>query len=127
MRLLSDRTMAMVRRNVSAMLTERCTIERERGATDDMGAPLHDWTVVASDVPCRVIRAGQQRNNTTTQIVGSQEALVETFRLICPVGTPFTTDDRVRMADGLVYQVVALDDRLTDQAFVAAIIMRGRE
>jgi len=127
MALLSDRTIAMVRRNVSAMLTERCTIERESGATDDMGAPLHDWTVVASDVPCRVIRAGQQRNNTTTQIVGSQEALVETFRLICPVATPFKTDDRVRLADGTVYQVVALDDQLSDQAFVAAIIMRGRE
>jgi len=126
MALLSDRTIAMVRRNVSAMLTERCTIERESGATDDMGAPLHDWTVVASDVPCRVIRAGQ-RNNNSTEIIGSQEALVEMYRLICPVATPFKTDDRVRMADGAVYQIVAMDDRMTDQAFVSAIITRGRE
>lgn len=126
MRLLSDRTMAMVRRNVNAMLTDLCSIERESGATDDMGAPLHDWTVVASDVPCRVIRAGQ-RNNSSTEIIGSQETLVEMYRLICPVGTPFTTDDRVRMAGDAVFHIVALEDRLTDLPFVSAIITRGRE
>lgn len=121
----SQQTIARVRRNVVSLLTERCTIERDAGTTGTMGEPLHDWEVVAQNVPCRVIRAGT-RNNSAYQEVASQEALVERFRLICPVDTPFAVNDRVRMADDAVYQIVDVVDRLTDEGFTGALMSRVR-
>lgn len=121
----SAQTMARVERNVTSLLTERCTIEREAGTTGTMGEPLHDWEVVAEDIACRVIRAGT-RNDSSYEEVAGQEALVERFRLICPAGTAFDVDDRVRMADDAVYQIVDVVDRLTDEAFVSAIMTRVR-
>lgn len=122
----SDRTIAVVRRNVNEMLTETCTITRETGAKGTMGEPLHDNTeIVAQNVNCRVIRVGQS-NRGQTMDVGAQESLVEMYRLICPVGTGFTTDDIVTMSDERVFQVLNVEDGLTDKAFSGAIIARVR-
>ncbi len=121
----SDRTLAIVQRNVGEMLTDTCTIKRESGATGTMGESLHTLEIVQSGVACRVIRARIPAQGTT-QVVGSQESMVETYRLICPVGTPFTKDDVVTLADGSVYQVVSVEDKLTDGAFAGAVITRVR-
>lgn len=122
----SARTIAIVKKNVNAMLTERCNIERETAMTGLMGEPLHGWETVAADVPCRVIRVGQSSTQSEYESVGATEALVERWRLICPAGTVFAVDNRVKMADGRVYQIVDVDDRLTDQAFVGAVMVRAR-
>ena len=121
----SSRTLAIVQRNVNEMLTDNCTISRETGATGQMGEPLHVLEVVASEVACRVIRA-RTPSNSTSQVVGSQEAMVESFRLICPSGTAFVTDDVVTTSDGSVYQVVSVEDKLTDGAFAGAVMTRVR-
>jgi hypothetical protein len=121
----SDRTLAVVQRNVNEMLVDTCTIKRESGATGTMGEPLHTLEIVASGVACRVIRA-RVPSQGTTQVVGSQESMVEVYRLICPVGTPFTKDDVVTLADGSVYLVVSVEDQLTDSAFAGAVITRVR-
>jgi hypothetical protein len=123
---LSARTIAIVKQNVSEMLTDSCTIKRESGATGMMGEPLHDLVLVASGVACRVIRSSQRLGSSAMQVVGSQEAMVEVYRLICPVGTSFLVDDVVTLADGSVYQVVNVEDQLTDEAFAGAVISRVR-
>lgn len=122
----SARTINIVRQRVNGMLTETCSIERETGATGLMGEPLHGWETVAEDVPCRVIRVGQSSTQSEYEAVGATEALVERWRLICPAGTSFAVDNRVRLADGRVFQIVDVDDRLTDQAFVGAVMVRAR-
>jgi hypothetical protein len=107
------------------MLTETCTIERETGVKGSMGEPLHTWETVQSGVACRLITAGT-RNTGDAEIVGGQESLVERYRLITPVLTPFTLNDRVIMADGRVFQVVAVEDGLTDEAYASCVVTRMR-
>lgn len=121
----SDRTLAIIQRNVNEMLVGTCTIERETGTTGTMGEPLHTVEVIATAVPCRVIRS-KTPSLGTTEVVGSQEAMVDTYRLICPVGTSFRVDDRVTLSDGSVWQVASMEDKLTDAAFVGAVITRVR-
>ena len=124
-KMLSTRTVTMVRARTEAMLTETCTLMRESGAEGLMGEPTHGLVLVASNVSCRVIRVGQ-RFTANTGAVGAQEALVEMYRLICPVGTAFDTDDVVEMSDGRRFQVVDVEDGLTDEAFAGAVITRVR-
>lgn len=121
----SDRTIAVVQRNVSEMLTDTCTIKRLTGATGTMGEPLNQLELIASGVLCRVIRA-KTPSNGSQQVVGSQQSMVELYRLICPVGTAFVVDDVVTLSDGSIYQVVSLEDQLTDSAFAGAVITRVR-
>jgi head-tail adaptor len=121
----SSQTLAIVRQNVSVMLTDSCTIERESTGLGDMGQPLHEFEVVASDVDCRVIMAGS-RTTGSNNVAGGREALTDRFRLILPVGTDISADYRVTMADGTVYDVVDVEAGLTDAAFVAAVVMRSR-
>lgn len=119
------RTLGIVRRNVNRTLKERCTIQRETHTKGTMGEPLHEFEQVAADVACRVITAGE-RNRTAVMDVGSQESLVERYRLICPVGTLFEVDNRVVMSDGRVFQIVDVEDGLTDEAYAGAIMIRVR-
>lgn len=125
--MVSSRTRAIIRSRVNMYLTERCTIEREAGMTGLMGEPLHGYETVAEDVPCRIIMIGQSSTRSEYDAVGATEALVERWRLICPAGTAFAVDERVRLADGRLYQIVDVDDRLTDEAFVSAVIVRARD
>jgi hypothetical protein len=129
----SSQTLAIVNQNVSVMLTDSCTIERESDAVGGMGEPLHEFEVVASDVACRMIRAGA-RSTGTNNVEGGREALTDRYRLIIPVGVVTDTngrliigaDCRVTMADGTVYEVVDVEAALTDAAFVAAVVTRTR-
>jgi hypothetical protein len=120
----SARTLAIVQRNVNEMLTDVCTIKRQTGATGTMGEPLNQLELIASDVPCRVIRA-KTPNANSQAVIGSQKAQVERYRLICPVDTAFRVDDVVIVGSD-VYQVVDVEDKLTDGAFAGAVITRVR-
>lgn len=122
---ISASTLAIVQGNVSAMLTDTCTIERETAANGNMGQSLHEAEVIASGVACRLIRAGLKSTGSSNND-GGREALTDRFRLILPVGTVISTDYRVRMADDSLYQVVDVEAALTDAAFVAAVIVRSR-
>lgn len=121
----SDRTIALVRRNVNDLLNETCRIERESGGRGLMGEETHETVVVATNVSCRVIRL-TKRTTSSAQDVGSQEALVERYRLICPVGTAFTVNDRVVMSDGRTFDLVDVEDGLSDEAFAGAMLVRTR-
>ena len=121
---LSASTIAKVRGNVSVMLTDSCTIERETSETGDMGQELHEWEVLASDVACRLIRAGT-KSTGSNNVEGGRESLTDRFRLILPVGTDISTDYRVMVGEDY-FQVVDVEAALSDQAFVAAVVVRAR-
>lgn len=121
----SARTIAIVRKNVNEMLTDTCTIKRLTGATGTMGEPLNQLELIASDVQCRVIRA-KTPSGSSQMVVGTQQSMVEMYRLECPYDTAFLVDDVVTLADGSVYQVVSVEDKLTDSAFAGAVIQRVR-
>ncbi len=121
----STRTIAKVQQNVNAMLTDRCTLSRKSDATGLRGEPLNATEIIASNVPCRVIRSKVPSDNAQ-QVIGSQKSMVERYRLICPVGTAFVVDDVVTLADGSVYNVVNVEDQLTDSVQASAVITRVR-
>jgi Phage head-tail joining protein len=123
--MVSSRITAIIRKRVNTFLTERCSIERESGTKGRMGEPLHDWETVATDVPYRAIQAGTS-NTTEGAAVGSTEALIETLKLIFMADTALAVDYRVRLADDRVYQIVDIEDRLTDGAFVSVLAVRAR-
>jgi hypothetical protein len=118
----SARTLALVQRNTEAMMTDTCTIEREAAGKGLMGEPVGGWTLVAQDVPCRVISIGRGAGRSSYQEVGSQEALVERYRLICPKATAFAVDDRVTIS-GTTYLIIDLIDGWTDSVFVGAVMV----
>jgi hypothetical protein len=121
----SDRALARVRRNVEAMLTDTCSIERETYSKGTMGEPLHTFEVVAEDVPCRVLQAGQGYGSNYAE-VGGQEALRELTRVVLRRDAEFVVNDRIVMADGRTYLVIDAEDALTDSAFVDAVCTRVR-
>jgi hypothetical protein len=75
-------------------LTHRCVIERAANAAslDEWGTPdPADWQPHLSDQPCRAwASAGREAVTDTTTIV-----VVEDLRLIVPLGTDVTEQDRI--------------------------------
>lgn len=124
--MVSNRTLAIIQRRVDTFLTERCSIERETGAKGRMGEPLHGWETVATNVPYRAITISQTSSTSEAKSVGATEALVERLQLIFKADVVLAVDYRVRLADGRVYQIVDINDRLTDKVFVSTLAVRAR-
>lgn len=122
--MMSSQLRAMLRTTTAQFLTETALIEAEVSSTGEWNQPVPLWTTVASDVPCRVITAQPQTNNTAQQ-VGSQEQLVDTYRIIAPYGTAFATNQRVTVGS-VVYQVVGVVTDRTDETDTQAILTRAR-
>ena len=120
-----QQTLRVIQSRVDSMLTDSCTIERESGGVGLMGEPVCGWTVIAQNVPCRVISAGRGSRSAYEE-VGSQEALVQRYRLMCEKGTAFTVNDRVTV-NGNVYQIVDVMDGWTDSVMVGAVMVGVRD
>lgn len=122
----SARTLAIVRNTVDATLTDTCSLYRQSGATGLMGEPLSQLELIASGVPCRVIRA-KTPNANSQAVVASQKSQVERYRLECSFGRTFTLDMIAELdSDGSRWQIVDVEDALTDGAFAGAVITRVR-
>lgn len=122
----SDRTMAIVRRNSNEMLTDTCSLFQDSGATGSMGEPLPTLELVASGVRCRVIRS-KAPSGSALGVVSSQEAMVEAYRLECPYDTTMLINMVAELdSDGSRWQLVNIEDKLTDSVFAAALITRVR-
>lgn len=119
---VSPQIVAMIRRETANFLTQRAQFQRETTARGEYGEPLHTWEVVASNVPCRLIRLGR-RNESGIEEAGGAETMKAEYRLSVPTTTPLAADMRV-VVDGLTYGVVRIETQLTDEAFHAAIVNR---
>jgi hypothetical protein len=123
--MFQNRTIALIKARAEMTLVETCKIQRETSILSPVGAPTHTWVDVVSDVACRVIEAGQNERSAM-ESVGNQESMVELYRLITPVETPFKVNDRVVMSDGRIFHVVQMQDGLSQEVYASAIITRQR-
>lgn len=122
--MVSTQILAQIKARVALFLGDTCTIEAEVDAVGEMGEPTHGWAVVEADVACRVIDARKSGVSATME-VGAQEAMVDTYRLIVPVGTALAVDQRVTVNSD-VYQIVAAGDGRSDAVEAQAVITRVR-
>lgn len=126
---MSMRSLALTRmrlRMVQRELVDRCTIEKQGDAEGEHGEPLNEWAVVATDVSCRIIRAGTSMSSSNST-VGGRENLVDKLRIILPYEQVVAADYRIEMADGRRYEVVDVVDDLTDKTFTQCIVERLRD
>lgn len=124
MLMIATHLLERIKARVALFLGDTCKIEAEVDAVGEMGEPTHTWAVVAAEVACRVIDA-RQSGLSAMMNVGEQEAMVDTYRLIVPVGTALDVDQRVTVG-GDVYQIVALVDGRSDAAEAQAVMTRVR-
>lgn len=107
---------------ISAVLTgfldNTCRIERESNSQGAMGEPLHVWVLLADDVVCRLI-SGKDSRGGTTERIGMQADMDESYRVILPIGTDVLGGDKITV-DGVVYRVVSLG-RMTG-LFIHAVV-----
>lgn len=124
---LSSQLLAKLRREAENLMKDTCKIEAESISVGSFGQPKPVWLLVANDLKCRVIMSRQGTRPTADQ-VGSQEQLVDEYRLIVPYGTALGVNQRVTVNgdDGALYQIVGLIDRRTDATDSQAVIIRAR-
>jgi len=119
---VSSGTLASIRRRAAGFLSDTCDISRLLATFGKMGESLQEYDNVASSVPCRLVKAGQQSLGLV-QVTGAQETLQERYLLAVPHGTSIQPDDRVTHG-GVTYDVVTIEAALTDKVFTQAIITR---
>jgi len=122
MPIISSQVLAMIRRVTETSFSDTCLIERESNAVGTYGEPTHQWEVTAADKPCRLISVGARRGSGIAE-AGAAESLEYEYRLIVAQDVTLAVDMRVTIA-ALVYNVVRIEDALTDEAYHSAILQR---
>lgn len=118
--LINPTVLAKLRKQAATTLTDTCTIKRKTTTMGEFLSPQAGYQQIATGVQCRVIGVGTL-TNSTVGLTASQESLMESYRLVVPVGTDLQADDMVIIND-LAYSVVRLLDNLSDQFFAQALI-----
>lgn len=118
--LINSTVLTKLRKQAISTLTETCIIKRKITTRDEFLSQVSGYDQIASEVACRMIGVGTL-TNSTVGLAANQESLMESYRLIVPVGTDLQADDIV-VIGGLTYTVVRLLDNLTDQFFAQALI-----
>lgn len=118
---LNARTRAVLKTAVNMYLNQTCMITVDSISTDSYGAETHTTQVAAASVSCRLIRA----TPSDAAIVGNQETMADTYRLIVREGTALAVDQRVTV-DNITYNVIGLVTGLTDNLYESAIVRRYR-
>lgn len=114
---------AVIANAMRAMLSESCVIEQEVITADGYGGQVSTWQPVQT-VNCRVLRGSVSgMTGQGVEAAASREALMQTYRLIVPAGTPLAPNQRVTVG-GNVYQIVAIADDFTDAVFSSAYMTR---
>lgn len=117
--------LAYMRRVAAGFMTATCTIERVTGGLTEIGTPNTGLTVVASNVPCRVIMSGSGSNSSESGLQGMAETLTETYKI--ELATTQTVDiDYKITVDGITYDVIRIETALTDDVFTQVTATRRR-
>ena len=101
---------------LNRFLIDRCTID-ERIDDED------NWRRVADDVRCRVMRMSS--NASKTADYGQSEAMINTYVLSTPLGTPLDTGQRVTIGTK-VFFVTGVIDQWTNAVDAQALVIRER-
>ena len=126
---LNSTVRATLRNKALTFLIDTCTIEAKTQSVDEIGAPVNAWIVVASSVPCRVVMAGRSNANNAN-LAAMQESMTDTYKLSVPVQNStynwtLAIDQRITI-NSVIYNVVSIEDGLTDTIFRQAILTRER-
>lgn len=118
----SERTLALVKRTKRAFLTDLAIVETEALTTNDYGGSLHSWQEVASSVPCRVLV--ETGGTNAAKMIGEQEGISETYMIAIALGffTP-AVNQRITV-NGQVFQVVNIQEHLTDRDEIQLIVKK---
>ncbi|MCP4643707.1 MAG: head-tail adaptor protein [bacterium] len=96
--------------SISALLNQRCTIERATVGENDGPRPKEVWTAAAEEVPCRVVtlRGEEMSGGNTNSRAGRAEVTVLTHRVMFDYGQDVTARDRL-IVGAAVYDVESVD------------------
>lgn len=120
--MVNARMLAQIRKSAETFLTDTCTIRREVTTPDAYGGVQRVQELVAADVRCRIITVNRQSASSTT-ITSDRETLRDEYRLSVLRTVPLGTDYMVTV-EGVDYDVVRIETRLTDEVFHHAILHR---
>jgi hypothetical protein len=112
------RPLARIGTVLTGFLDNTCRIERETMTQGAMGEPSHDWALIADDVVCRLI-SGRDMRGGTTERIGMQADMDESYRVILPPNTDVLGGDKITVG-GVAYRVVSLG-RMTG-LFIHAVV-----
>lgn len=122
--MLPSALLSQLRAITAQYLKDTCTIQSLVNNRGQYGEVIADgWSTVASGVACRIITERDTRK--AGELVGGQEALVDTYKIIVPVGTALAANQRI-VCNGLTYDVVNLITGRTDETDEQAVIVRAR-
>lgn len=120
--MLPEWRLNQVRAAAGKWLKDSCTIEQQTIVTGEYGEEASQWSVIATDVKCRVIRSARN-SGSATQERGAQETLEQEYKLAVPVSVDLGINQRVTV-NGVTYQIVRVEIALTDEIFKSATIVR---
>jgi|WetSurMetagenome_2_1015567.scaffolds.fasta_scaffold721954_2 hypothetical protein len=89
-----------------------CDISRRvPSSTDDLGAPVYTWSVIASGVQCAIdpiVSASSRVIRSAVDVVPQGEAETSEFKLLCGPTVDIQAGDIVTDAEDVEYQVDAV-------------------
>jgi len=122
---VTNQLMAHIRSQVSQLLTDTCTIERNEEVTDNRyGSKKPGWVVVASSVACR-INLLNRSNQSLVEVMGGQEAMLDSYQLVLAYDVTIDRDYRITV-NGVTYFVTRIESQLTNSAFKQVLLTRKR-
>ena len=87
-----------------SILPQLCDIERHtKTGVDEYGNEEVTWAVVSASVRCRI------ENFSGRQDTNQRDTNISFWRCFVPPDTDVQKDDRVRDADGLLYDIVTVE------------------
>lgn len=101
-------------------LVDRCDILRETETVSPAGYITLQTTVIAAEVPCRVLPDAKK---DTDIAAGMQEVRRGTFEIVLPVDTDLQAKDLVRIAM-VEHEVFEIRRPISDAVFLQARIVR---
>lgn len=116
----SSADMASFRALAESAMSDTCTIQRNVTTKTNRGGSPSGWTNTYTNVPCRISAHTERRQE---QELGEEIRPLPRFDLHLPAGQTIDPTMRV-VVNGHTYEVVKVDDGLTYQASVHAVLMR---
>ena len=122
--MLNDILLLQIRTSAARWLKDVCTISHDTGTLDELGSVVSGSTIVATNVPCRIIKS-KTTSSSTAAIIGGAETLREIYKIAIPTTYQLDVDYQIT-SGGVTYDVVNIEAALTDGIFTTAIITRHR-
>lgn len=105
-------------------LTDTCKVERSQPVSTDFMELVDAWYTVADGVACRAVRAGAGTSQMIEKL-GLGQAVGDEYKFAFADSQDLQADDRITH-NGKVYDVVRLEDDLSEKFFRHAVVKLRR-